>query len=114
MLFGHLEHRRPIDVEPVRWDFDARVFEAEVGERFSTFEVGKISRRRSVDVEDVEHIVRGQRLVAELRGGFEDVHSALQQGERRHTVWSKCDDLAVEDGFATIEHSTERIDDLGK
>ena len=114
MFAGYLEHGRPVDVEPVRWDFDARVLEAEVGERFAAFEVGQIGGRCAVDVEDVEHVVRGHGLVAELSGGPEHVHPSLQQGEGRNTVRSECDDFPVEDGFAVIEHRAECIDDLGK
>lgn len=39
---GYLEHDRSVDVEPVRWDFDARVLEAAVGERFAAFEAGQV------------------------------------------------------------------------
>jgi len=45
----------------------ARMFEAEVGKRFAALEVRQLGRRCAVDVEDVEHIVRGQNLVAKLR-----------------------------------------------
>ena len=95
-------------------DFDSRVFEAEVGERFVAFEVGQIGGRCAVAVEDVEDVVGGQGIVAELRGGFEDVHSALQSGEGRSTVGSEGEDFPVEDGFAVVEDSAERIDDLGE
>ncbi len=93
---GDLEHGRFVDVEPVGWEFDARVFEAEVGERFAAFEVGKVGCRCSVDVEDAEDVVGGQGVVAKLGGGFEYVHPALQSGEGRDTVGSECDDLAVD------------------
>ena len=49
----------------------------------------------------------------ELRGGFEDVHPALQPGEGRDTVGSEGDDHAAEDGFTVVKHSTECVDDPG-
>ena len=104
MFAGYLEHGRPVDVEPVRWDFDARVLEAEVGERFAAFEVGQVGCRGAVDVQDVEDVVGGQGVVAELCGGFEHVHPALQPGEGRDTVGSEGDDLAVKNRFAVVEH----------
>lgn len=115
MVFaGYLQHGRSVDVEPVRRDFDAPVLEAEVGERFTAFEVGQIGGRDTVDIEDIEHGALGQSLVAELCGGPWDVHSALQQGEGRNAVRSECNDFPVEGGFSVIEHSAECVENLGE
>ena len=90
------------------------LLKAEVGERFAAFEVGQVGCRGAVDVQDVEDVVGGQGVVAELCGGFEHVHPALQPGEGRDTVGSEGDDLAVKNRFAVVEHLVECVDDLGK
>lgn len=44
VLLRNFQHGRSVDIEPVRRNFDAWMFEAEIGERFTALEVRQLGR----------------------------------------------------------------------